>query len=301
MNRRAFASRALAGVLLLASAAESASAGALVLQTDFGTRDAAVAAMKGVAVGVDSELAVFDLTHEIAPFDIWEAAYRLNQTASYWPAGTVFVSVVDPGVGTDRKSIALRTKTGHFFVSPDNGTLTLVADRLGVGAVREIDESRNRLAGSAESHTFHGRDVYAYTGARLAAGVIAFDDVGPQTATGIVRLDYERARRDGEALIGNIPALDVRYGNVWTNIDRDLFAELEARHGDVFRITISHDGRDVFAGTAPFVSTFGDVPEGEPLVYLNSLLDVAFAINLGSFAEMHGVGAGAQWSVRIER
>jgi S-adenosylmethionine hydrolase len=119
--------------------------GALVFQTDFGLRDGAVAAMKGVAFGVSKDLRLFDLTHEIPPYNIWEAAYRLNQTAQYWPMGTVFVSVVDPGVGSSRKSVVLKTKTGHFFVSPDNGSLTLVGESLGIDEVREIDETKNRL------------------------------------------------------------------------------------------------------------------------------------------------------------
>ncbi|HOO65003.1 MAG TPA: SAM-dependent chlorinase/fluorinase, partial [Synergistaceae bacterium] len=150
------------------------------MQTDFGLLDGAVCTMKGVAFGVDPNLHIFDLTHEIPAFSIWEAAQRLEQTASYWPGGTVFVSVVDPGVGTDRKSVVVKTKTGHFFVTPDNGTLTFVAESLGIEAVREIDEKVNRLGGSEESHTFHGRDVYAYTGARLASGTISFAEVGPE-------------------------------------------------------------------------------------------------------------------------
>ena len=141
----------------------------LVLQSDFGTKDAAVASMKGVAVGVSRDLDIYDLTHEVPTFNIWEASLRLAQAAEYWPKGTVFVSVVDPGVGTARKSVVLKTKSGHFFVSPDNGSLTAVAELLGIEAVREIDEAVNRLANSEKSYTFHGRDVYAYTGARLAA------------------------------------------------------------------------------------------------------------------------------------
>ncbi|PUD14280.1 acetolactate synthase, partial [Helicobacter pylori] len=130
---------------------------ALILQTDFSLKDGAVSAMKGVAFSVDSNLKIFDLTHEIPPYNIWEGAYHLYQTASYWPKGSVFVSVVDPGVGTKRKSVVLKTKNGQYFVSPDNGTLTLVAQTLGIDSVREIDEKANRLKGSEKSYTFHGR------------------------------------------------------------------------------------------------------------------------------------------------
>ena len=177
--------KALVFVLLVALARGN---GPLVIQTDFGTKDGAVAAMKGVAVSVSPTLAIYDLSHENTPFDVWEAAYRLKQTAEFWPAGTVFVSVVDPGVGTARKSVVLQTKTGHFFVSPDNGTLTLVAAELGIAAVREIDETKHRRKGSENSYTFHGRDVYAYTGAQLAAGVSRFEDIGPLLAPKVVEL-----------------------------------------------------------------------------------------------------------------
>lgn len=275
--------------------------GALVLQTDFGTKDGAVAAMKGVATQVSSQLPIHDLSHEITPYDIWEGAYRLRQTVPYWPAGTVFVSVVDPGVGTERKSVVLLTRTGHLIVSPDNGTLTLVAEDLGVAAVREIDEEVNRLSGSQKSYTFHGRDVYAFTGARLAAGVITFEQVGPEVSGDIVRIPHERARRDGDVLIGGIPALDVRYGNVWTDVGDGLFAELKPTIGERFHVRIAHGERGVFAGEVPYVNSFGEVPEGEPLLYLNSLLNLSLALNMRSFVEVHGVSAGGAWSVRIER
>jgi S-adenosylmethionine hydrolase len=274
---------------------------ALVIQTDFGTKDGAVAAMKGVAFGVDSSLAIFDLSQENTPYDIWEAAYRLKQTAPYWPAGTVFVSVIDPGVGTDRASVVLQTKNGQYFVTPDNGTLTLVAEELGIAAVRRIDEVANRRVGSEKSYTFHGRDVYAYTGARLAAGKITFEQVGPLLDPKVVSLPYERAAREGGVLRGTIPQIDFHYGNVWTNIPDTLFNELKPAFGDRFTVVISHDGKEVYRGTLPYVRTFGDVKEGEPLLYLNSLLNVSFALNMGSFSEKHGLASGGTWTVRVER
>ena len=151
----------------------------LVFQSDFGLVDGAVSAMYGVAYSVNPDLKMHDLTHDITPYSIWEASYRLIQTVSYWPDDTVFVSVVDPGVGTDRKSVVARTHSGKYIVTPDNGTLTHVLRLDGISAVREIDEQTNRLPNSGESYTFYGRDVYAYTGARLAAGVISFGELGP--------------------------------------------------------------------------------------------------------------------------
>ena len=123
--------------------------------------------MYGVALGVSPDLRICDLTHEIPQYDIWEASYRLIQTLSYWPEGTVFVSVVDPGVGSDRRSIVAKTANGQYVVTPDNGTLTHVKRMMGITEARVIDETVNRLAGSSASYTFYGRDVYVYTGARV--------------------------------------------------------------------------------------------------------------------------------------
>jgi S-adenosylmethionine hydrolase len=286
---------------LLSSVAAHCGDRALVFQTDFGTKDGAVAIMKGVAVGVDPHVPIFDLSHENTPYNIWEAAYRLKQTANSWPAGTVFVSVIDPGVGTERASIVLQTKSGHYFVGPDNGTWTFVAEELGIAAVRRIDEKVNRRPGSEKSYTFHGRDVYAFTGARLASGKITYEQVGPLLEPKVVSLPYERAAQGNGVLRGTIPTLDYQYGNVWTNIPDSLFNELKPAFGEKFTVTILHDGQEVYRGVMPYVRTFGDVPVGEPLLYLDELLDVAFALNMGNFARQHGLGYGGTWSVRVER
>ena len=289
------------GLLFLALVASARAEHPLVLQTDFGLKDGAVAAMKGVAVGVSPKLAIYDLSHENTPYDIWEGAYRLKQAAAFWPAGTVFVSVIDPGVGTERRAVVMQTKNGQFFAGPDNGTWTLVAEDLGIEAVRQIDESKHRRPGSEKSYTFHGRDVFAYVGAKLAAGAITFDEVGPQLEPKIVMLAYERPRTEGGVLIGTIPALDFQYGNIWTNLDDALFARLTPKFGEYFRVTITHAGRVVYTGVMPYVRTFGDVAEGAPLLYVNSLMNVAFALNLGDFARQHHIASGAEWSVRVER
>ena len=279
--------------------AGQALAAALVLQSDFGTRDGAVSAMKGVALSVAPELPVHDLTHEVPPYDIWEAALRLEQVAPYWPPGTVFVSVVDPGVGTERRSVVMKTRSGHYFVTPDNGTLTFVARALGVEAVREIDEAVNRRKNSQASYTFHGRDVYAYTGARLAAGIIGFEEVGPDLAGAYRALPFQEAEfRDGRCL-GTIVLSDVRYGNVWTNIGRSLFERLGVKPGDRLEIHIREGERSVLRIPIVYQNTFGAVPQGDALLYLNSLDNVAFAINQGSFAAVHGIGSGPGWNVEI--
>ena len=272
---------------------------ALVFQSDFGLKDGAVSAMKGVAYSVDRELSIFDITHEIPVYNIWEAAYRLKQTAPYWPTGTVFVSVVDPGVGTQRKSIVMKSKSGHYFVTPDNGTLTLIAEMLGVGEVREIDEAKNRLKNSNESYTFHGRDVYAFTGARLASGIIRFDEVGPILAADMVKLEYDAAEvRDGK-IVGTIDILDIQYGNVWTNIGSALVTKLGVKPQDKIRVVIYDREKKIFDDRVVFGRTFGDVKEGEALAYLNSLLNFSLGINQGSFAGRYKIGSGPGWKVVV--
>jgi S-adenosylmethionine hydrolase len=288
-------------LMLFAAWVARAAEHALVLQTDFGLKDGAVAAMRGVAVGVNPRIAIHDLSHENTPFGIWEAAYRLKQAAPYWPEGTVFVSVIDPGVGTTRKSIVLRTKSGHFFVGPDNGTLTLVAEELGIASVRAIDETRHRRRGSERSYTFHGRDIFAFVGAKLASGMITLEEVGPLLEPRVVMLPYERPRLEGKVLIGTIPSLDFQFGNVWTNIDADLFEKLAPKVGERFGVTILRAGKRVFYGELPYAQTFGDVPAGSPLLYLNSLMNVSFALHVGNFAKKHGIASGADWSVRVEK
>ncbi len=274
---------------------------ALVLQSDFSEKDGAVAAMRGVAVGVSPDISMYDLTHEIPTYNIWEASIRLLQVAEYWPEGTVFVSVVDPGVGTDRKSVVLKTTSGHYFVTPDNGTLTFVAETLGIDAVREIDEAVNRLQNSEASYTFHGRDVYAYTGARLASETISFEDVGPLLPAEVVSIPYQPPGFADGRLVGNIPILDVRYGNVWTNIGRDVFERLNLQHGELVDLQICDEDKEVVRLKIPFESTFGAVELGEPLLYLNSLNNVSVALNQDSFASTYGIGSGASWSVIIKR
>lgn len=298
-KRRAGAAMLVSAVLLLSTPVWSASP--LVLQSDFGVKDAAVASMKGVAISVAPQLAIFDLTHEIPAYNIWEASLRLAQTAEYWPQGTVFVSVVDPGVGTQRKSVVLKTLSGHYFVSPDNGSLTAVAEQLGVAAVREIDEAVNRLARSDKSYTFHGRDVYAYTGARLAAGIISFAEVGPELAPQVVSIPYQKPRYEQGRVYGNIEILDPQYGNVWTNIDQATFARLNLQTGDRISIRISNLDTVVLEHIVPYFPTFGEVPVGAALLYLNSLNKVSLAINQGNFAETYHVQSGANWNIEIAR
>lgn len=274
----------------------------LVFQSDFGRVDGAVSAMYGVAYGVDTELLISDLTHEITPYDVWEASYRLIQTVSYWPEGTVFVSVVDPGVGSARRSVVARTETGQYVITPDNGTLTHLKRMLGIAEARIIDESTNRLAGSGKSYTFHGRDIYAYTGARLASGVISYEEVGPAVdPESLKELPVVEATADSDSVYGTIDVLDVRFGSLWTNIPRNLFEQLGVGHGERVEISIKNDTRTVYKNILAYARSFADVYVGEPLVYVNSLDCMAVAINQGSFARAYNIGTGNAWKIRIRK
>ena len=272
----------------------------LVFQSDFGLVDGAVSAMYGVAYTVEPRLNIHDLTHDITPYNIWEASYRLIQTIRYWPQGTIFVSVVDPGVGSDRKSVVVKTASGHYVVTPDNGTLTHIIRFDGIEAVREIDEHVNRLPRSGESYTFHGRDVFAYTGARLASGIIDFEGVGPEMKPeDLVRLPIIEPRLEGSAVCGTIDVLDVRFGSLWTNIPRTLFLQTGVHYGDRVSITIENDTRCVYRNIILFAKSFADVYMGEALAFVNSLDCMAVAINQGSFARAYNIGTGNSWRIRI--
>jgi S-adenosylmethionine hydrolase len=289
------------GLICLMSGTAAAFAHApLVMLTDFGTQDGAVSAMKGVAYSVSQDLLISDLSHENP--SIFVGAYRLYQAEQFWPPGTVFVTVVDPGVGTSRLSVVLKTRTGHYFVGPNNGLLSLVAERDGIEGLRQIDERINRRKGSDDSHTFHGRDVFAYTGARLAAGVISFEQVGPPLMDkSLISIPYRKPEHSGNTVKGIIPVLDVQFGNVWTNIPKALFDELKVGVGDSVRVRIFHNDQLIDEAVAPYERTFGDVPLSRPLVYVNSLLNLAVALNQASYAASHKIDSGPDWFIELSR
>ena len=276
--------------------------GVLIFQSDFGIADGAVSAMYGVAYSVSPSIHIYDLTHEIPQYNIWEASYRLIQTVSYWPQNTVFVSVVDPGVGSTRRSIVAKTVDGQYIITPDNGTLTHIKRMKKIVAAREINEKINRLPNSGDSYTFHGRDIYAYTGARLASGVITFEEVGPEVSVdSVVELFLVEATRDGDMITGTVDVLDVRFGSLWTNISKTLFQELGISHGGYIEIRIQNDTREVYRNIMRYAKSFADVNVGEPLLYVNSLENLAVAINQGSFSKAYNVQTGSGWKIAIRK
>jgi S-adenosylmethionine hydrolase len=273
----------------------------LVFQSDFGLLEGTVSQMHGISVKVDPSLRIFDLTHLISKFNTWEASYSLYQTCHAWPEETVFVSVIDPGVGSDRKSVVANTGAGHYIVTPDNGTLTHLKKHVGIEAVREIDESVNRIKGSEKSHVFHGRDVYAYTGARLASGVIDFEGVGPEfPVEDIFMHEIIDPVSDDNRVSGVLDIEDPHFGMVWTNIPLEHFDRLEIAFGDRVRTVIEHDGEEKYSAVLPYCRTFTDVPKDNELVYNNEIGNLAVATNFGSFVDKYGIQSGNDWRISFE-
>lgn len=272
--------------------------GILVFQSDFGKSDGAVSAMYGVAATVDKNLAIFEITHLIPQYNIWEASYRLLQTIQFWPEQTVFVSIVDPGVGSDRKSVVVKTADHKYIITPNNGTLTHIKQFIDIVEVRIIDEDLNRLPNAGESHTFHGRDIFAYTGARLASGQIQLEDIGENTSCEtIIQLPLVPSTFKDNQVIGTIDIIDRPFGNIWTNVPKSLFQHLAKSYGDKLEVTIRTDGRTIYKNTITYGRSFADLRIGEPLVYINSLDNLGIAINQGSFADAYRIGTGTNWEV----
>jgi Uncharacterized conserved protein len=275
---------------------------ALVFQSDFGYTDGGVAAMYGVSLCIEPELKIFNLTHEIIPYNIFEASYRLFQVVEYWPGETVFVSIVDPGVGSNRNSVVVKTKGNQYVVTPNNGTLTHLKRFVGIEAVREIDTSIYLRKNSETSYTFHGRDLYANVGARLASGQISFEDVGRElNESNIVEVKIGNVEIGEGSVKGCIDVLDGRFGSIWTNITREDFLSLEVDYGDKVEVAISNGDLPVFKETIPYCRSFADVKENAKLVYMNSLYRMAVAINQGHFAKVHSIGTGLNWIIKFSK
>ncbi len=275
----------------------------IVFMTDFTYKEGAVCAMYGVVKSVDKQLDIIDGTHELPKFDTWSASYRIWQAYRFWPEGTVFVLVVDPGVGTRRRACVAKTADGYYVVSPDNGSLTHLKKLVGIAEVREIDETRNRLRGKdTESvSVFHGRDLFGYCGAKLASGQITFEEVGPAYPVAeIIEHPILLPEGGNGVMKGIIEISDPNFGNSWTNIPLKDFLAAGFTYGDTPRVTIAHDGKPVFDQNILFQPSFGYAQKGKPVIYNNELNRVSLAVNQGSFMDDYGVGFGAEWTITFE-
>jgi len=253
----------------------------IVFMTDYGTLDDAVAICKGVMLSIAPESRIIDLTHQVKAYSILDGARYLARSALYYPANTIFIGVVDPGVGTKRRPIIAKSKRGQYFVVPDNGLLTLIQDRDGIESAREITNPAWMLP-TPHSATFHGRDIFAPAAGHLARGE-DWASVGSQVPSP-VRLEVSSASVDASGIAGHVVALDGQFGNLITDIKADRFRELGYRLGEPVSIKVGDKALSV-----RYVSTFGDVPVGQPLLFIDSSDLVSLAINQGNFAQAHGV------------
>jgi hypothetical protein len=237
--------------------------------------------MKGVILGIAPAARIVDLTHAVPPQDVRAAAYLLRGAVPYFPAGTIHVAVVDPGVGSRRRALVVATRTA-LFVAPDNGLVGLVAPRAEVRGMWDVSRSRRRLP--VVHRTFHGRDVFAPIAAALALGT-APDELGTRIRS-MKRLRSPHVRREATRTIGEVVWVD-RFGNLITNVGA---ADVHA--GRAFRarrlsVTI---GMHVL----PLRDTYADVPPGRPVALVNSDGLVEIAVNQGSAAAALGVERGAR-------
>ncbi len=274
----------------------------LVFQTDFTYKEGAVCAMYGVVKTVDRSLEIFDGTHEIPRFDTWSASYRLYQSMGFWPKGTIFVSVVDPGVGTSRRACVARTKDGYYVVTPDNGALSHIKYYVGIEEVREIDESTNRLKSTLGTSVFHGRDLFGYCAARLAGGIITYEQVGPAySPEDIVTHRIQEGRIDQNRAEGIFEIDDPNFGNLWSNISTERLLENGFSYGDMVEVRILYKDEEVYRERVPFAKSFGYVSKGEAVLYNNELMKASMALCMDSFTEKYRIGFGEDWIISLAK
>ena len=283
----------------------------VVLQTDFGSGGGG--SMAGVIKSIDAEVNVYDFEHFVEPFNVVAASASLSRVTGVWPSGTIFVSVVDPGVGTMRRSCVAKLDNGSFIVTPDNGTLTMQAEH--IIEVRMIDESINRLPGSENCYIYNGRDVYAYTAGRLAAGVISYEEVGPAYPTEEIVVKQlttvETVVRPGYARAGFYD-IEPSFGCLRVNLFHRDFREICGfDYGEKVHLVVSDGKKDIFDDVAYYDKTFGLVPEGVPFICGDSQLGdeqkVRFSLNEDNFLEKYapelknGLHAGKDYSFTVTK
>ena len=244
--------------------------------TDFGTANDAVAICKAVMLGIAPDARILDITHQVTPYSIEEGSRFLESVSPYYPAGTVFVVVVDPGVGTSRKALVVKTKKGQYFVLPDNGLITPVIERDGLDSAREITNT-SWMLGQTVSSTFHGRDIFSPVGAHLAAGW-DYTMVGPEVQQ-LVRLTPKVSNTTDKGIEGDVIALDDPFGSLITDISENEFKKLGYNLGDKIIVELNKKPFSV-----PYVRTFMDVPVGDPLLYVDSRGIIGLAVNQRNFS-----------------
>lgn len=271
----------------------------LVFQTDFTYKEGAVASMYGVVKSVDEDIEIISATHQIPQYDTWSASYRLYQYIDFWPKGTIFVSVVDPGVGTSRKACVAKTKNGYYIVTPDNGTLTHVDKYFGIEEVREIDETINRLHRKDNGYVsvFHGRDLFGYCAAKLASNKITYEEVGPKyDVNEIVRHNILEASDHDGYIEGSFEIKDPNFGNLWSNIPLEMFKKYY-NIGDVVKTKIYFNDELKYEWQLPYYDSFSKAKDHSVMIYNNELNKMALAEVVGNLEKDYGLDFGEAYKV----
>ncbi len=251
----------------------AAASSVIGLFTDYGWNDPYVAQLKGVILTVNPDARIFDLTHSVTPFNVTEGSYLLDQCADEFPAGTIFVAVVDPQVGLDRDPIVLETGKGKFYVGPDNGLFTQVLAREGFSKAWKLDRPEFFRSGDL-SHTFHGRDIFAPVAARLAQGIDP-ERLGTPIKSLVLLQGSEPTFAEG--LISTEVLHIDRYGNVILNVPDDSDVAAKLKEGNLVKISIGHESY-----SAPLVKTYGDVGKGRLLLLYGGSGLLEIGMNQGS-------------------
>jgi len=258
----------------------------IALLSDFGVKDPYVAEMKGVILNICPEAEVVDITHEIEKFNVKMGAFVLASASRYFPEGTIYVAVVDPGVGTERRAIIVKTAKA-LLVGPDNGLLMLAAQNQGIKNVYEIKNPRYMLP--KISRTFHGRDIFAPAAAYLARGIPP-EDFGPEITDYIVPT-YGNPVIKGKNVKGEILHID-GFGNLITNISREILERIHLKEGGFLKIRFQDK---VFEFR--LCRAYGEVAEGKPLAIIGSHDFLEFSVNLGDASKFFGLKVGDKFEL----
>ena len=276
----------------------------ICMMTDFGPDNSSVCTMKGVCSNICSDLITTDITHSVTPFNTWEASSQLKFVVPFWPKGTIFVSVVDPGVGTKRRACVAKLKDGNYVITPDNGTLTHVYYEVGIEEVREIDTTINRYKGTEDVSVFHGRDIFAYTAARLASSIISFEEIGPiYPVNEIIVEDYEyvKATVKSTDIKGIIISVLDPFGSIVFNILTKDFIKIGYNHGDIVHVKISHNDKVYFEADVPYEKSFGYVDLNKPVLFNSSSNYISIGLNQNSFKDTYHIKEGKDWVVELSK
>jgi len=247
----------------------------IALFTDYGWDDPYVAQLKGAIVTINPNARILDITHSVAPFNINEGGYLLDQCATEFPAGTIFVAVVDPQVGTERDPIIILTGKGKYYIGPDNALFSQIIQHEGLTKAWKLDKPAFFRADGI-SRTFHGRDIFGPVAAHLAAGIDP-DKMGTPTKV-VLSFPSKDAAMEGQLIAAQVIHVD-RFGNVILNLSSDSDLAAKLKDGNLVKISV---GRDNFS--APLVKTYGDVEKGRLLLLYGSSGQLEIGMNQGSAA-----------------